>query len=49
MRRSIEDIIYDTEDELLTIWQAATISPLAVEYLIEIHHAAEIGYRTRAA
>ncbi|MGV9616821.1 LtfC-like domain-containing protein [Nocardia xishanensis] len=41
--------IYDTEDELLTIWHPATTGPSAVEYLIEPHLTAEIGYRTRAA
>ncbi|WP_054812167.1 LtfC-like domain-containing protein [Nocardia arizonensis] len=41
--------IYDTEDELLTTWPATSVTPLAVEYLIEPSKTDGIGHRTRAA
>ncbi|WP_433677966.1 LtfC-like domain-containing protein [Nocardia sp. CA-119907] len=41
--------IYNTDDELLTTWNATTISPNGVEYQIDPDHTEVIGSRARAS
>ncbi|MEV6321359.1 hypothetical protein AB0M45_09205 [Nocardia sp. NPDC051787] len=37
--------LYDIDDQLLATWHATTITPTAVEYLIEPHHTDSIDTR----